>query len=103
MVSQNRKGPSPWADTARGSTVRPHGEPSHDGQAPRRAVGPAEHPGSLVVADDLLGPRVPAERVAPEAHGDVAEVADGDRPMGDLHRRRRRPSREDAIDEVLEM
>src|SRR4051812_11563782 len=76
---------------------------SHGREGPGVAIGPPEHRRRLVVPDDPLGPRVPPQRLPAEAHGDVAEVADGDRPVGDLDGGGGRLAREDAIDEVAEV
>src|SRR5271166_2446091 len=72
-------------------------------QFPRITVRPAEHPGCLIIAHDLLGPGVPAQALAAQPHGDIAQVADGNRPVGDLDRRRGRPARDHAVDEIAEV
>src|SRR5262249_34631942 len=70
-------------------------------QRPRLALRAVEPAGGLGVADDLLPGRVPFERPL-QPVGDVAEVADGAGPVGDLDVAEAPLARLDAVDEVAE-
>jgi hypothetical protein len=85
-----------------GEASRSRLDPSDGRQLPRIAIEAPQELRGLVVADDLLGAGVSSQGLAAQPHGDVAEMADRDRPVGDLDRRGGRPARDHAIDEVEE-
>src|SRR5262245_15466991 len=70
---------------------------------PRVPVRSAEHRHGLVVAEDPLGPGIPAEPLATQPQRDIAQVADRDRAVGDLHGSCGRPAGKHTVDEVAEV
>ena len=84
-------------NTVRGLRLRP---PAASTDRDRAETSILEASSSPMICSVL---RVPPQGLPAQPHGDVAQVADRDRPVGDLDRRGGRAPRDHAVDEVAEV